>query len=244
MADIPVKPGDELLVAFYARKKAKAEGKDPAEAEKKALIDFLGYDPAAKAAEEAAASTDADESAEIEEEVEVEPPPPPKTPEAVLFFEEEGTEIKREELGTDKTGTYMYEIAVEDMVSTCVKLKESRKFDILNFATAVELKKGYQYILRLESSEHLEAIILKVTVPKTAPHLPTLTNIYASANWQEREAYDMMGLIFDGHPNLVRILNPDKWEGYPLRKDYIQPIDGLNKSISAFRKDVSIVTHR
>jgi NADH-quinone oxidoreductase subunit C len=61
---------------------------------------------------------------------------------------------------------------------------------------------------------------LKVRVPGTDPRLPTLSNVWASVNWAEREAYDLFGILFDGHPDLRRILMPEDWEGFPLRKDY------------------------
>jgi NADH-quinone oxidoreductase subunit C len=61
---------------------------------------------------------------------------------------------------------------------------------------------------------------LKVKVPGTDPRLPTLSHVWPSVNWAEREAFDLFGILFDGHPDLRRILMPDDWEGFPMRKDY------------------------
>ena len=65
-----------------------------------------------------------------------------------------------------------------------------------------------------------QRIRLEVSVPDSNPHIPSLVEIWASNNWQERETFDMFGIIFDGHPGLTRILMPDDWEGHPQRKDY------------------------
>ena len=75
----------------------------------------------------------------------------------------------------------------------------------------------------LHSMLHRHRITLKCFLPEEDPALPTVSDIWATANWHEREAYDMMGIRFDGHPDLVRILLPDDWDGYPLRKDYETP---------------------
>jgi NADH-quinone oxidoreductase subunit C len=61
---------------------------------------------------------------------------------------------------------------------------------------------------------------LKVRVAGEDPRLPTLSGVWAAANWAEREAFDLYGIQFDGHPDLRRILLPDDWDGYPMRKDY------------------------
>ncbi len=68
-------------------------------------------------------------------------------------------------------------------------------------------------------------IRLECAVTAEDPHLPSVTSVYPTADWQEREAYDFFGVIFDGHPNLTRILMPDDWEGFPQRKDY--PLGGI-----------------
>jgi len=63
------------------------------------------------------------------------------------------------------------------------------------------------------------------------PVVPTLSDLWPSANWAEREIFDLFGVRFEGHPDLRRILNPDDWKGYPLRKDY--PLRGLERRFAA-----------
>jgi len=66
---------------------------------------------------------------------------------------------------------------------------------------------------------------VKVKVAREKPVLPSVSSLWRTANWHEREVYDLYGISFDGHPDLTRILLPDDWEGHPLRKDYV-----LNKT--------------
>lgn len=68
-------------------------------------------------------------------------------------------------------------------------------------------------------------IRLEVTAPESDPHIPSLVEVWAGNNWNERETFDMFGIIFDGHPALTRILMPDDWPGHPQRKDY--PLGGI-----------------
>lgn len=70
-----------------------------------------------------------------------------------------------------------------------------------------------------------QRIRLEVSVPESDPHIPSLVEVWAGNNWNEREAFDMFGIIFDGHPGLTRILMPDDWRGHPQRKDY--PLGGI-----------------
>jgi NADH-quinone oxidoreductase subunit C len=77
----------------------------------------------------------------------------------------------------------------------------------------------FEVVYHLFSFEHCHRVCLKVGVPEDDPTVPTLTDLWPTANWQEREAYDMFGIQFTGHPSLERILMPEDWEGFPQRKD-------------------------
>jgi NADH-quinone oxidoreductase subunit C len=75
-------------------------------------------------------------------------------------------------------------------------------------------------IYHLHSLENNVRLMLKLFVPIANPIVPTITNIYAAANWMEREAFDFYGIIFEGHPKLKRILNMDEMDYHPMRKEY------------------------
>ena len=77
----------------------------------------------------------------------------------------------------------------------------------------------FEMVYHLLSHKNRHIVCLKVGVPERTPAVPTLTGLWATANWQERETFDLLGITFTGHPGLQRILMPDDWEGYPLRKD-------------------------
>lgn len=78
-------------------------------------------------------------------------------------------------------------------------------------------------VYHIESMASGERIALRVGLDRTSPRVASVADIWKVANWHEREAYDMFGIIFEGHPNLTRILCPDDWQGFPLRKDYVFP---------------------
>ena len=158
------------------------------------------------------------------------PPPPEKLipGELGVFLQNKG--ISSTPLGNDADGVEMIELETKDLVNSCQLLKDSKEsgFDFLILITSIDLKKGFQSVYSLHSTKTKKSFRIKVTVPKSNPMIPTVSHIWSTSDWYEREAYDMMGIIFTGHPNLKRILNPDNWEGYPLRKDYIPPQDALN----------------
>ena len=107
-------------------------------------------------------------------------------------------------------------------VMVCLRDEPALRFDFLQNLTAVDWPKRavFEVVYHLYSYVHRHAICVRVDVPRAAPHVPTVALIWKTANWMEREQYDLLGVIFDGHPDLRRLLMPDDWVGHPMRKDY------------------------
>jgi len=78
----------------------------------------------------------------------------------------------------------------------------------------------FDVVVNLLSTQHTRRLLIKVGVPNDDPSLPSISMVYPGANFYERETWDMFGIVFDGHPDLTRLLMPDEWDGHPLRKDY------------------------
>jgi NADH-quinone oxidoreductase subunit C len=90
-----------------------------------------------------------------------------------------------------------------------------------NWLSAVDWKdQGLEVVCRVENLEEALVVIMRTRLAAGQTACPTLTNLYRGADWMERECYDMFGVVFEGHPDLRRILLTDDWVGYPLRKDY------------------------
>jgi len=98
-------------------------------------------------------------------------------------------------------------------------------FDYLQLITAVDWIGYFEVVYHLYSMKQGHKIAVKVKVPRENPVIPSVTSLWPAADWHEREQYDLMGVIFEGHPDLRRILCPEDWEGHPLRKDYVQPVE-------------------
>ncbi len=81
--------------------------------------------------------------------------------------------------------------------------------------------KNLAVVYHLQSIPLTHQIVLKVELPRESPRVPSVALIWRTADWHEREAYDLFGIRFEGHPDLRRIFLPDDWEGHPLRKDYV-----------------------
>lgn len=139
------------------------------------------------------------------------------------------------------------EVAPQGIVEVCTYLRDepSLAFDYLNSITAVDYvhtdpKKAakakwephLEVVYHLFSMQHKHSLVLKVMLPRWVndvagqiPEVPSIASIYRTADWHERECYDLCGVRFTGHPNLKRILCPEDWVGHPLRKDYEMPLE-------------------
>jgi NADH-quinone oxidoreductase subunit C len=138
----------------------------------------------------------------------------------------------------------------EQVVAVCTALRDlpSLRFALLADLTAVDWWPGeprFHVVYLLASIEHTQRLRLKVALPGEDAHLPTVTSLWSGANWLEREVFDLFGIVFDGHPDLRRVLMPEDWEGYPLRKDYPvqikQPVkihEPLELTPEDFRKNI------
>lgn len=100
---------------------------------------------------------------------------------------------------------------------------EGLAFDFLSCISAVDYReKGFQVVYHLLSLLAGKQLVLKIDVPdREHPSLPSVVELWPTANWYEREAWDLMGIHFEGHPDLRRILMREDWVGHPLRKDYV-----------------------
>jgi NADH-quinone oxidoreductase subunit C len=121
----------------------------------------------------------------------------------------------------------MLEIAAERIVSVCRYLKGEQTFVRLSTVTAVDWypeEPRFEVVYHLHSLERNERLRLKCRLTGENPEIDSVTAIWRGANWYERETFDLFGIRFRNHPDLRRIMLPEDWEGYPLRKDY--PVTG------------------
>ncbi len=139
------------------------------------------------------------------------------------------------------------EVAPEGILEVCTYLRNepSLAFDYLNSVTAVdylhtdekkaaksEWQPHLELVYHLFSMQHKHSLVLKVMLPRwqgdvagDLPRIDSVSSIWSTADWHEREVYDLMGVEFVGHPNPRRILCPEDWVGHPLRKDYQMPLE-------------------
>jgi len=128
-------------------------------------------------------------------------------------------------------GELTLHIKPERIAEVCRAMRDDAalRFELCSSVSAVDYlgsdNRRLHVSYHLTSMTYRRRVRLECAVTAESPRLPSVTSVYPTADWQERETYDMFGVVFEGHPNLTRILMPDDWEGFPQRKDY--PLGGV-----------------
>jgi NADH-quinone oxidoreductase subunit C len=128
-------------------------------------------------------------------------------------------------------GQLSFMVRREHIVAVCQVLRDQPdlRFEMFSGVSGVhypdDLGRELRAVYHLLSITHNRRVRLEVSAPDTDRHIPSVVEVYPSADWHEREAWDFFGIIFDGHPALTRIQMPDDWPGHPQRKDY--PLGGI-----------------
>lgn len=168
-----------------------------------------------------------------------EAPPPP----GIFGTFLKGKGINSERL-PDSIGVETITIDGKDLQTALRSLRESPEttLDFLVTVSGVDNTDTFDSVYHLWSFEKNNELVVKVRVKKSEvpsnqlPMVPSVAPFWSTANWHERETYDLVGIRYLGHPYLRRILNPWDWEGHPLRRDYKQMVDALNdKNPHSFR---------
>lgn len=117
-------------------------------------------------------------------------------------------------------------VKAEAAVPVCEALRDTPElaFDYMECLSGVDWpdKNEIHVVVHAFSYSHKHRAVLKIALARDNPVMPTLCGVWSAANWQERECFDLLGVRFEGHPDLRRIMLPDDWTGHPLRKDYKQ----------------------
>lgn len=131
-------------------------------------------------------------------------------------------------LEPDHLGTEVLKVEPQFLIPFCTALY-AYGFNYLQCQGAYDVGPGkelvsfYHLVKLSDNGDRPQEVRIKVFLPRDNPIVPSVYWIWKAADWQERESYDMYGIIYEGHPNLKRLLMPEDWVGWPLRKDYVSP---------------------
>ncbi len=117
-----------------------------------------------------------------------------------------------------------FTVRADAWLGVCEHLKGTLGFDFLQDLTATDHPKEgkLKLVAHFYGYGHRTMLAAKVELPRIGATVASLANVWRAAEWMEREAFDMFGIVFEGHPDLRRVLLPDDWVGHPLRKDYVE----------------------
>jgi NADH-quinone oxidoreductase subunit C len=125
----------------------------------------------------------------------------------------------------DTFGPQTVDVPADAWVAAHEVLRDEVGLTFFDFLTASdELNDGFRIVTHLADfwgGAHVDHLLVRTLIPRDKPVLATLSSLYAGANWHERETFEMFGITFDGHPNLIPLLLPDGFEGNPLRKEFV-----------------------
>ena len=137
-------------------------------------------------------------------------------------------EFAHESLEADHAGIEIIKVEADFLLPICTALY-AYGFNYLQCQCGIDMGPGeqlvsmYHLVKVSDNADNPEEVRVKVFLPRENPTVPSVYWIWKTADWQERESYDMYGINYEGHPNLKRILMPEDCVGYPLRKDYVSP---------------------
>ena len=131
--------------------------------------------------------------------------------------------LRREDAPAYRYRLPTFLVAREDLVDACRWLRDNPEVDmaVLEFVSAVDWPDRLEIVYHVASLTHGHALILKAPMPRDDARVPSVMSLWRGADWHEREAYDLFGIVFEGHPDLRRIMMSADWKGNPLRKDYV-----------------------
>jgi NADH-quinone oxidoreductase subunit C len=141
---------------------------------------------------------------------------------AALLTEQFGERILESNLDEVNPWTCVEPAAILE-VAQFLRSDSRLNLDHLELLGGADYKDHIEVVYVVYSMEHRHRYTIKCRLSREEPSVPSVESVWGVANWHEREAYDMFGVVFEGHSDLRRILCPDDWEGYPLRKDYVFP---------------------
>jgi NADH-quinone oxidoreductase subunit C len=122
-----------------------------------------------------------------------------------------------------------FSVLPERIEAVCRKCKDDPRLacDFLECVTGVDYPAAQQItvVYHLYSHKEKHRVVMKAVLARESPRIATVRGVWPVADWQERECFDLLGVVFEGHPDLRRILLPEDWEGHPLRKDYVEKAD-------------------